>query len=160
MDLNPASAGRLDESVRFLQQDCSAPWAVPAGSLDVVFSSNFLEHLPSKAHVDLTLDRARAALRPGGRLILMGPNIRFLAGEYWDFWDHHVPISHESIVEALRIREFEIERVWSRFLPYTMVGRGRTAFSPVLTDAALRIYLACPFLWRAFGRQFLVVARA
>jgi SAM-dependent methyltransferase len=159
MDLNAGAREHLEPSVTFIHGDCSTAWHVPAASLDVVFTSNFLEHLPTKSHVDSTLDHAFASLRPGGQMILMGPNIRFLAGRYWDFWDHFIPISHVSIVEALRNRGFEIQRAWPRFLPYTMAGRGRTSFSAAVVEACLRAYLSAPFLWRLFGRQFLVVAR-
>src|SRR5690349_4707454 len=74
MDLNPNTARILAPEVKFLQQDCSAPWALPEASLDVVFTSNFFEHLPDKASLGRTLDQALRCLRPGGRLIAMGPN--------------------------------------------------------------------------------------
>jgi SAM-dependent methyltransferase len=158
IDLNAATAPRLDRSVTFFHQDCSKTWPVNPGSLDVVFTSNFLEHLPSKVHVDDTLHQADTALRAGGRLILMGPNIRFLAEAYWDFWDHYIPISHVSLIEALRQQGFGIERAWPRFLPYTMAGRGRTSLSAAFIAASLRVYLRIPVVWRIFGRQFLIIA--
>src|SRR5207245_7144999 len=34
MDLNPATSRMLAPGVRFLQQDCSAPWPLPKCSLD------------------------------------------------------------------------------------------------------------------------------
>jgi SAM-dependent methyltransferase len=160
MDLNTGAIRHLRPPVEFLHQDCSVEWPLAPGTVDVVFSSNFLEHLPSKAHVERTLEHARRALRPGGRLILMGPNIRLLAGAYWDFWDHHVAISDLSLVEALRNRGFDIERSWARFLPYTMAGRGRRRLSARLLEIGLRVYLSVPVLWRLFGRQFLVIAKA
>src|ERR1700743_979831 len=49
MDLNPTTAKCLDASVTFCQQDCSKEWQLPANSLNVVFTSNFFEHLPDKA---------------------------------------------------------------------------------------------------------------
>jgi SAM-dependent methyltransferase len=158
MDLNASAQQFLDPSVTFIHQDCSTPWPIPPGSLDVVFTSNFLEHLPSKLHVDLTLEQARRSLKPGGRMILMGPNIRFLAEAYWDFWDHYIPISHVSLVEALRNRGFDIVRVWPRFLPFTMAGRGRSSISATLFEVCLKIYLSLPLVWPIFGRQFLVIA--
>src|SRR5690606_14123306 len=63
------------------------------GEVDVAFSSNFLEHLPAKSDVLQVLTELLRVLRPGGRLVLIGPNIRFLADQYWDFFDHHVPLS-------------------------------------------------------------------
>src|SRR5882672_11278964 len=46
MDLNPDAVTHVSESVSFLRHDCSTPWSVASGSLDVVFTSNFFEHLP------------------------------------------------------------------------------------------------------------------
>src|SRR5439155_21933794 len=48
MDLNPATASRLAPEVRFHKQDCSHTWPLPDDSLDLVFTSNFFEHLPDK----------------------------------------------------------------------------------------------------------------
>jgi SAM-dependent methyltransferase len=153
MDLNPDAPARLEPAVECLLQDCSQPWAVPDGTLDVVFTSNFFEHLPDKAALGRTLDEVRRCLKPGGRLIALGPNVRYLPGAYWDFWDHHVALSDRSLAEALRTREFELDRVVPRFLPYTMAdGRER----PLIL---LRWYLRLPAAWPLFGRQFLVIAR-
>ena len=153
MDLNPDAASTLGPDVELAQQDCSAPWPFDDGVLDAVFSSNFLEHLPSKGHVLRTLEQAHRCLRPGGRAILLGPNLRFVGGEYWDFFDHHVPLTDRSIVEALRMTGFEIDVVHPRFLPYTMsAGRQYPMWE-------LRAYLRLRPAWRLFGKQFLVVAR-
>ena len=48
LDLNPDAPGYLDPSIQFLEQDCSTPWQLESDSLDVVFTSNFFEHLPDK----------------------------------------------------------------------------------------------------------------
>ena len=153
MDLNPESGRLLAADVRFLQQDCSRPWDVPAESLDVVFTSNFLEHLPDKASVEQTVKEAGRALKPGGRLICMGPNVKYLPGAYWDFWDHYVPLTEQSLAELLRLHGFSIQRQVARFMPYSM----STGFNPPL--GLVRAYLRLPPLWSWVGRQFLVVAR-
>lgn len=152
MDLNPEAAGRLASDVRFLQQDCSARWPLADNTLDAVFTSNFFEHLPDKASLAATLREAWRALRPGGRLVCLGPNIRYLPGAYWDFWDHYLPLTDRSLVEGLELSGFSIERVVPRFLPYTM-SQERT---PPLW--MLSLYLRLPIVWPLFGRQFLVVA--
>jgi ubiquinone/menaquinone biosynthesis C-methylase UbiE len=59
MDLNPDTKPRLNPGIHFLQQDCSQAWGVPAKTLDAVFSSNFLEHLPDKDHIENALSEAR-----------------------------------------------------------------------------------------------------
>ena len=152
MDLNPATAERLDAGVTYLQQDCSADWALPRDSLDLVFTSNFFEHLPDKKTLADTLEQVLSHLKPGGRLVAMGPNIRLTPGAYWDFWDHYLPLSDRSLVEGLRAQGFEIEECHPHFLPYTMVGARQY---PMFM---LRAYLRMPRAWRFFGKQFLVTA--
>jgi SAM-dependent methyltransferase len=104
MDLNPDAPHHLGEGVAFFEQDCSAPWPLPEASLDAVFTSNFFEHLPDKAALGRTLDQILRCLSKGGRLIALGPNIKFLPGSYWDFWDHYVPLTDLSLEEALTTR--------------------------------------------------------
>jgi SAM-dependent methyltransferase len=151
MDLNPDAQKYLGTDVTFLDQDCSTRWPRQDASLDVVFTSNFFEHLPDKAALGRTLDEIRRCLRPGGHLVAMGPNIKYLAGAYWDFWDHYIPLSEASLKEALVTRGFAVDVCVGRFLPYTM------ATGPHYPLALLRAYLRLPFAWRFFGKQFLVV---
>ncbi len=152
MDLNPDARGFASPEVTILSQDCSAPWEVAPGSLDVVFTSNFFEHLPTKAALESTLEQAHRALAPGGRLIAMGPNIKYVPGAYWDFFDHYLPLTELSLAEVLKKCGFRIDVCEGRFLPYTM-SDGRQ--HPIWM---LRAYLALRPTWRFLGKQFLVVA--
>jgi SAM-dependent methyltransferase len=153
MDLNPDAAARLDPAITFLQQDCSAEWQVPENSLDAVFTSNFFEHLPNKECLRKTLGEAWRCLRPGGRLIAMGPNINLLHGVYWDFYDHHVALTEKSLAEAMQTIGFGVLREDRAFLPYTM----SEGFQPPVVF--MQWYLSLPFAWRFFGKQFLVVGQ-
>jgi SAM-dependent methyltransferase len=153
MDLNPDSRSHLNPEIAFLHQDCSATWEVAADSLDVVFTSNFFEHLPDKDCLKKTLAEALRCLKPGGQLIAMGPNIKYLPGLYWDFFDHHTILTEASLAEALSLTGFDLEKVVPRFLPYTLINAPQP---PLLV---LRLYLRLPRLWWIKGRQFLVVAR-
>src|SRR6187397_2511741 len=65
MDLNPDARRFLHPSVKLIAQDCSMPWPLPDASLDVVFTSNFFEHLSDKAALGRTLDEIGRCLRPG-----------------------------------------------------------------------------------------------
>jgi SAM-dependent methyltransferase len=152
MDLNGDAPQHLAQGVEFMEQDCSAEWPLPDQTLDLVFTSNFLEHLPDKAGLQRTLQQAFRCLKPGGRLIAMGPNIKYLPGAYWDFFDHHIPLSEASLGEAIEIEGFALEKVVPRFLPYTLVNARKY---PIFL---LKAYLALPWLWWVKGRQFLVVA--
>jgi SAM-dependent methyltransferase len=128
-------------------------WPLADNTLDMIFSSNFFEHLPSKSKLKETLKEAWRCLRPGGRVVALGPNIKYLPGAYWDFWDHFLPLTELSMAEGFQMAGFTIERNVARFLPYTMSGGQRY---PLFL---LRAYLRLPFIWPIFGQQFLVVAK-
>lgn len=152
MDLNPDGKANVAKDVVFLQQDCSTTWQIPENSLDVVFTSNFFEHLPTKTALLDTLQQAYRCLKPGGRIICLGPNIRYVGGAYWDFFDHYLELTHLSLDEGLRMADFKVQSSIPRFLPYTMAD----GTQPPL--AAVKLYLRLPFLWRFFGKQFLITA--
>lgn len=153
MDLNPDTVLRAAPGVRILAQNCAQPWAVANDSLDIVFTSNFFEHLYTKRDLRDTLIEAWRCLRPGGRIIALGPNIRYLPGEYWDFYDHYLALTELSLGEVMTEIGFTLEQTISRFLPYTM---SKSTKRPVWM---LRLYLRLKLTWPLFGKQFLIVAR-
>jgi SAM-dependent methyltransferase len=153
MDLNPDAVQQAAPGVQILAQSCSQPWTMPDASLDVVFTSNFFEHLPTKRDLRDTLLQTWRCLRTGGRIIALGPNIRYLPGEYWDFYDHYLALTELSLGEVMTETGFKLEEQIPRFLPYTMSRGGH----PPLW--MLHLYLRLKFAWPLFGKQFLVVAR-
>jgi SAM-dependent methyltransferase len=126
---------------------------LPADYFDGVFMSNFLEHLPDQASVAAVLARLRNAMRPGGRIAIMGPNYRYCQKDYFDCADHTVILTHTGLEEHVYAAGFELISVSPRFLPYSF--RGLLPPSPLLT----RTYLRTPAAWRLLGKQFLVIAR-
>jgi SAM-dependent methyltransferase len=153
MDLNPDAAVHLNQGIHFLHQDCSQPWQMPSESLDVVFTSNFLEHLPDKQHIEAALSEVFRCLKKDGQIICLGPNIKYIPGAYWDFWGHFVPITDLALVEVLRLQGFDVELRVDRFLPYSM-STGKTP--PLFL---VKLYLQLPVFWPLLGKQFLVVGR-
>ena len=94
-----------------------------------------------------------AGVRPGGRLLVLQPNIRFVGGAYWDFIDHHLPLTDRTLVEACESLDLEVLEVIPRFLPYTT--RSALPQRPFL----VRLYLAIRPAWFFFGQQTWFVAR-
>ena len=152
VDLNEEPSGRLAQDIEFHAGDvCNLGFLADAG-VNVVFTSNLMEHLPDKVAVEKMLSEARRVLAPGGHFIAMGPNLRYLPGRYWDFWDHLVPITDSSLVEALELSGFNICDRIPRFMPYTTC-------SPMPQSPALvRWYLRLRPVWKLLGRQFLIRA--
>jgi SAM-dependent methyltransferase len=152
VDLNPDSPRYLAREVAFSHAPATDLSFVPSGTVDRVFTSNFLEHLQTKQDCDAVFAEIFRVLKPGGQFLILGPNIRYAYKEYWDFYDHYLPLSHLSLSEGLRIAGYKIERCVPRFLPYTMAGSQPTH------DILIRAYLALPIAWRFLGKQFFVVA--
>lgn len=152
VDLNPEVSRFAKPDVQVLNESCTAIAHLAAATADVVFMSNFLEHLPSKQLVLDTFREARRILKSTGRIIVLQPNIRFLYAEYWDFFDHHTALSDRSLVEGLQLAGFAPYVVIPRFLPYTT--KSRLPQSPWLVS----LYLRFPPAWRILGKQTLVVA--
>ncbi len=153
VDLNPRLVEFAGPGVETLNESCTELPSIPENSVDVVFMSNFLEHLPNKQMVLDTISAARRVLRPGGLLIILQPNVRLLPGEYWDFFDHHTPLTERSLAEAVALVELQPVKVIARFLPYTT--KSRLPQWPWL----IRLYLKVPMAWLLMGKQSLVVAR-
>src|SRR5450755_2218870 len=48
VDLNPVTLQKAGQDVTVISQDVTKSWPVDSDSVDVVFTSNFFEHLPTK----------------------------------------------------------------------------------------------------------------
>lgn len=158
LDLNP-QVKQLEsygiESVNARADELSRVLSTP---VDVILLSNFLEHLPTKQAVFEVLTECRKVLRPGGRLMVLQPNIRYVGAAYWDYIDHHIALTEKSLAEALEVSGFRIEVLLPRFLPYTAKSRSGALASGRLGKGLIALYLKLPILWRIFGGQIFVVA--
>lgn len=153
VDLNEAVRDHAAEDVEVVIARSDAMIGVADASVDVVFVSNFFEHLPTKQVFIDTLVEIRRVLRPGGRLIVLQPNIRLLGGAYWDFLDHYLPLTDRTLVEAMTLVEMEVEALQARFLPYTTLSR--IPQHPLL----VRLYLLLPPAQWLMGKQTWLIAR-
>lgn len=122
---------------------------LPNESFDLAFFSNYLEHLASTEAVLEQLRVAFALLKPGGKVLILQPNIRLIGGSYWDFIDHQTALTEKSLAEAAVMAGFKTRQVIARFLPYTT--KSRFPQHPLL----VRAYLHLPPAWLFFGKQTL-----
>ena len=142
----------LPADVRFVRASgLELDSVLPTDYFDVALLSNYLEHLPSAEAVLQQLRVTFALLRPGGKMVVLQPNIRLIGGAYWDFIDHQTALTDRSLAEAAEMAGFTTDRVIARFLPYTT--KSRLPKHPLL----VRAYLAFPPAWILFGRQTLYV---
>ena len=155
VDLNEETRQYAADDVTVLLEPADALSSIEDATVDIVFASNLFEHLPDKEVLRAVLAAIHRVLRHGGRLLVLQPNIRYAYKDYWDYFDHHLPLSHLSLSEVLLLEGFAIEEVRPRFLPYTV--KSRLPKSGLL----LKIYLRLPPLQLLMGKQmFLVAAKA
>ncbi len=154
VDPNPLTLEQANSDVEVLPIFSTDLAPIADGEIDVVFTSNFLEHVADKDALLATLHECSRVLRPNGWMLVLMPNVRYLPGRFWDYLDHHVPLTHVSLVEALQLTGFRAERVIPRFLPYTV----KDSRLPVRAEL-IELYLRLPLAWKIFGRQMFVAAR-
>jgi ubiquinone/menaquinone biosynthesis C-methylase UbiE len=151
VDLNPAVLEHAADGVEAYVVRSTDMSPVFDASVDRVFVSNFFEHI-TRDDIEATLGEIRRVLRPDGKLLVLQPNIRYCARDYWMFFDHITPIDDRALVEAFAAAGFRVELNHPRFLPYTTKSRLPS------TDRLVRLYLRSPWAWRILGAQAFMVA--
>ena len=153
LDLSEEVRAHADPGVEVVQGTSTDLSALADQGVDVAFASNFFEHLPTKRDLLQTLNEVQRVLRPGGRLLILQPNIRYVGDAYWDFFDHHLPLTERSLIEALELVGLKPIEVRPRFLPFT--SKSAIPQHPAL----VWLYLKIPIMHRFLGRQSWIVAR-
>jgi SAM-dependent methyltransferase len=151
VDLNPDTRRHAGPDVTVITSSTARIEGIADGTADVVFASNFLEHLTREQILD-TLREVRRILRPGGRFLILQPNIRYCREDYWQFFDHITPLCERSLTEALETTGFDVPYVLGRFLPFTTQGRLPNSIT------LLKLYLKLRPAWRIFGQQSFFMA--
>jgi SAM-dependent methyltransferase len=142
--------GALPKDVHFVRASgLELADVMPNNHFDLAFFSNYLEHLPSTEAVLQQLRVTFSLLKPGGRVLILQPNIRLIGGSYWDFIDHQTALTEKSLAEAAVMAGFKTKKVITRFMPYTT--KSRFPQHPLL----VRAYLAFPPAWWLMGKQTL-----
>lgn len=153
VDLNPDTKRYAADFVEVYHSRAEQLDFISDNSMDVVFVSNFFEHIPDKDDILKILQECNRILVLGGKLLILQPNIKYVGEEYWDFFDHYTPITDKSMCEALlAVEGFNITEVIDRFLPYTT--KSKLPQFPWL----VRLYCHVPFAWKIMGKQMFIVA--
>lgn len=152
VDLNPDVLAHAGSGVEAVICRSDAMSHLDDGAVDRVFISNFFEHVTREVILS-TLREVRRVLSPTGKLLVLQPNVRYCARDYWMFFDHITPIDDRALVEAFDATGFEVELNVPRFLPYTT--KSRLPSGPGL----VKLYLKVPFAWRFLGAQAFLVGR-
>lgn len=153
VDLNPDTRKTANRDVYVINKSIFDIPTKYNHSINVVFLSNFLEHLNSKDEILNVLAKIYKLLKPSGKIILLQPNIDLVKEAYWDFIDHKVALNTKSITEALTVSGFKISTFIKKFLPYTT----KNSLLPI-SPKLLKIYLTIPQIIRPFTGQSFVVA--
>ncbi len=152
VDLNPDVKLRAGDGVEAIQCRSDEMTEIADASVDRVFISNFFEHVPRDVILS-TLREVRRVLTDDGRLLVLQPNVRYCAKDYWMFFDHITPVDDRALAEAFIQSGFEVETCYPRFLPYTTKSRLPQ------TTKLVRLYLKMPLAWKVLGAQAFMVGK-
>lgn len=153
VDINPDTKRFAAKDVEILPVRATNIQKRFDGKIDIVFMSNFLEHLDSKDEVLAVLSRVHRLLKKRGKVIIIQPNIDLTKEAYWDFIDHKVALNTRSLKEALATSGFTINLFIEKFLPYTT----KRKYLP-LRHLLLRLYLKIPPILRPFAGESFILA--
>ena len=151
VDINPETQKYAVQGVNVIISSSTKMHFIEDESLDVIFMSNFLEHL-DRHQIEETAQECYRILKNGGKLLILQPNIRYLARDFWMFLDHITPIDDRAVCELCTLIGFSSVTSRSKFLPFTT--KGKLPKSLLL----LKIYLKIPFLHKIFGKQAFITA--
>lgn len=153
VDLNPETRSYAAKGIKTVITSSTKLPARLKGKFDIVFASNFFEHLASKEELTVTLLEIKRILKKEGQLIILMPNLRYVGAAYWDFLDHQLPLTDKSMVEALELHGFKINYLKVKFLPYST--KGNLPKHPFLVD----MYLKFPIMHYFLGKQSLIIGQ-
>lgn len=152
LDLNPNVKKFASDNVKVIISSSTDMYKIKNETIDVVFTSNFFEHI-SKKDIIKTVQQVNRVLKKKGKFLILQPNIRYSYKDYWMFFDHITPLDDRSISEVLEINGFKVMERKSKFLPYS------TKTALVKSLLLLKIYLKMPIIQKIIGKQAFIYAQ-
>lgn len=127
---------------------------IPNASVDIVHASNLFEHFTDE-ELDRVMKEVKRVLKVGGRLILMQPNYRLAAKNYFDDPTHKKVFSDGALESFLISHDMKIILKKPRFLPFSM--KSNSSLIPnLLIPLIVRAYIYSPF--KPFAGQMLFIS--
>jgi SAM-dependent methyltransferase len=148
LDISPAVKDYINKDVVFINKPSTSLEDVPTNSIDVVFSSNLMEHL-DRNQLDQTMKGVKRCINNDGVLILIGPNFRYAYKEYFDDYTHKTIFTHLSLADVMHEYGFSPIKIVPKFLPLTL--KSKLPKSYLLT----KLYLHSPI--HPLGKQMLLI---
>ena len=150
VDLNQEAKKYLNKEVKFFLGSSTEMSFIKEKSVDKIFVSNFFEHL-EREDIVKTIKEFKRVLKSRGEVLILQPNIRFCAKDYWMFFDHITPVDDRALEEIFSINGFKLKKRILKFLPYT------TKSKLPKSSVFVKLYLKLPFLWKIFGQQSFLI---
>jgi len=123
---------------------------VENGSLDVVFASNFFEHL-DKDELNQYFDVIKRKLNCEGVLIILQPNYKLCYKNYFDDYTHVKAWTDVSLSDYLKNLRFSIVKCMPKFIPFSF--KSRVPKNKLL----VKLYLKSPI--KPLAGQMLIIAK-
>lgn len=150
VDLNPDAANYIAPGIKFFNSTADKLDAVESGSLDLIFSSNLLEHLDDN-ELERAVKEFHRVLKVDGLMITMQPNYYYAYREYFDDYTHKKVFSHQSLQDFFSANGFKTNAIEKKFVPFSLKSRLPKTY--MLT----KLYLDFPL--RPMAKQMLGVFR-
>jgi SAM-dependent methyltransferase len=150
VDTDPAAvAARPERTVLASAED------LPFGedTFDAVHAAHVVEHLE---HPDRMVAECARVLEPGGRLLVVTPDIERYGFRFWVDHTHVRPFTAPGLVRLLQMHGFEIQRVTHGLFHQTRLEEGLAKYFGVTVE---RRYAVRARLGRRFGGELVVLGR-
>lgn len=150
VDLNRETKKYLNKNIKYYHASTTKMPFIKQDFVDKIFVSNFFEHL-KKEDIVKTIKEFKRVLKNRGEVLVLQPNIRFCAEDYWMFFDHITALDDRVLEEVFSNHGFKLKKIILKFLPFTM-----KSVLPKL-PIFVKLYLKFPFIWQILGKQSFLI---
>lgn len=151
--LKALTAKRPKLKVAKVDAQCAADFEPHQGDVDTVVCLNVLEHIPD---APAALRNMYNVLQPGGRVIILVPQGRWLYSSLDKALDHVKRYTKRDLTDELTAQGFEVEKLF-HFNKMGVLGwalNGRLLGRTKMAKYQLKMYDALTPLWRRIDRLF------